>query len=270
MEATPVANAVVASDRGTIGPFSEVLRDIARGGIAGGLTGFVVAGAGGRLVMRLAAIAVPSATGRFTENDNVIGDITLSGSVGLILAGGLFFGLFGGTLWVVVSPWIPGTGFRRAILTVPIAFALTGVALIQGDNPDFRLLRYDGRVVAMLMVLIALAGALIALVDGWLDRRLPLAGTSGRMDALYAAVALAGALLILPIVIQLSFQANALEGVGLVGVGLATLAWWTLRYRGRTVPPPTLLIGGRVALLAVIAIGAVELGSEVAAALGTA
>jgi len=269
MAATPVANAAVASDRGTIGRFGEVLRDIARGGIAGGLTGFVVAGVGGRLMMRLAAIAVPSSAGRFTENGNQIDVITVPGSLGLVLAGGLFFGLFGGTLWVVVSPWIPGAGLRRALVTVPIAMALTGIALVQGDNPDFRTLHHDGRVVAMLLVIIALAGVLIALLDGWLDHRLPLAGTSGRMDTLYAAVALAGGLLILPIVIQLSFEASAWRGVGMVGVGLATLTWWALRYQGQPMPPARLMIAGRLALLAVTVIGALELASELAVALGT-
>jgi ATP-binding cassette subfamily F protein 3 len=39
------------------------------------LTGLLVAGLGGRLVMRAAALLEPSAIGRFTENGNQIGEI---------------------------------------------------------------------------------------------------------------------------------------------------------------------------------------------------
>lgn len=266
---TSTAAAVAASDGRSVSLVGEVLRDIARGGIAGLLTGIVVAGLGGRIVMRLAALIVPTSAGRFTENGNQIGDITLSGTFGLILVGGLFFGLFGATVWVVVSPWIPGAGVRRAIFTMPIAVALTGMVLIQGTNPDFRILEHDGRVVAMLLALVALAGLSIALLDGWLDDRLPHAGAASRAPiALYFILALAGGLLILPIVILGYFDADARLGLALVGVGLVTLAGWLLRGRGR-VRPPSLLIAGRTALLVAVVFGVLELAPEVAVALGT-
>ena len=45
---------------------SVLLRDLARGGMAGAIGGVLIAGVGGRVVMRLAALAVPteSATSR--------------------------------------------------------------------------------------------------------------------------------------------------------------------------------------------------------------
>jgi hypothetical protein len=219
--------------------------------------------------MRLAAIVVPTAAGSFTENGNRIGEITLSGSLGLILFGGLFFGLAGGTVWVVVSPWIPAAGLRRAILAAPIAVVLTGSALVQGDNPDFLILQHDTGVVAMLLALVAVAGSSIALVDGWLEPRLPRPTGAARADALYAIVALSGALLILPVTVQAYLAEQALLGFALIGVGLATLAWWMLRMTGRTRRPRSLLIAGRAALLAAVASGALELAPEVSAALGT-
>lgn len=263
------AEPVTVRDRQIAELVGPVLRDIARGGIAGILAGILVAGLGGRIVMRLAAIAVPTADGRFTENGNRIGELTLSGSLGLILFAGIFFGLFGATVWVVVSPWIPRRGLRRAILAMPIAVALTGIALVKGTNPDFQILANDGRIVAMLLILVALTGLAIALLDGWLDHRLPPAGTaaSGPM-VLYFTLSLAGAVLIFPVVVAGYFTADARLGLALVALGFATLAWWVLRSRGNAHKPLPLLITGGAALAAASLFGAIELAAEVAAALG--
>jgi hypothetical protein len=265
---TSAATPVVATDRPAVGLVGLALRDIARGGMAGAVVGILVAGLGGRIVMRLAAIIVPTAAGSLTENGNRIGEITLSGSLGLILFGGLFFGLSGSVIWVVVSPWIPGSGFWRAILVMPIAVALTGIGLIQGRNPDFQVLGHNGLVVAMLLALVAIAGASIELLDGWLDHRLPRPGGSGRVDSLYAVLTLAGSLLILPIVLQAYLAAATLLGLALVGVGMATLAWWAARLKGRDRPPSILVVAGRGALLVAVALGTLDLGPDVAAALG--
>ena len=96
-----------------VGRFGDIARDMARGGLAGLAVGVVVGGLGGRVVMRLAALLVPDSAGRFTENGNQIGTITLAGSVGLIVFAGLVVGLAVGIVWVTVSPWIPGSGLRR-------------------------------------------------------------------------------------------------------------------------------------------------------------
>jgi hypothetical protein len=273
---TSAAAPVAASDGTTVGLVGEALRDIARGGIAGAVAGIVVAGLGGRIVMRLAAIIVPMSSGSFTENGNRIGDITFSGSLGLLLFGGLLFGLSGGTVWVVVSPWIPGAGLRRAIFSMPIAVALTGFGLIDGRNPDFSILRHDVLIVAMLLALVALLGLTIALLDDWLDRKLPRT-TPGHARAMsvYGTIAGLGAVLILPVVLGSYLVVGGtsdppvLLGLALIGVGLATLAWWALRRTGRERPQSTLLIAGRAALLAAVVFGVLELAPEVAAALGT-
>lgn len=266
---TSAAAPVTATDQPTAGLVGEVLRDIARGGMVGAIAGIFVAGIGGRIVMRLAATIVPASSGAFTENGNRIGDITLSGSLGLIIFGGLIFGVFGGTVWVVASPWIPGSGVRRAFVTMPIAVALTGVLLINGDNPDFRILNHDRLVVAMLLVLVALAGWSIALLDGWLDQRLPPSSTSGHADLLYASLTVAGALLVFPFVILAYLEGHTGPLLAMVGVGVATLAGWTLRLKGRARQPSSLLICGRLALVAAVVLGALDLAQEVAAALGT-
>ena len=90
--------------------FAEVLRDIARGGLAGMIAGLIVGGLGGRVAMMLAARMNPGATGMFTENGELIGAFTLNGTFALMIFGGLLLGLVAGIVWVVLSPWLPASG----------------------------------------------------------------------------------------------------------------------------------------------------------------
>lgn len=264
---TPAA--VDADRRRAPSAVDDILRDIARGGIAGLLVGLFVVGVGGRIVMRLAALLVPGAAGAFTENGFPIGDITLSGSLGLVLAG-LFLGPFAGVVWVVVSPWIPGRGLARAILTMPISVALGTLALIREDNADFRILDHDPAVVAALLALVAIVGLSIALVDDWLDRRLPRAAPApSRATSAYAILTLVGAILIFPAVLLGYFEPELRPvGLALVVAGFATLAGWVLRHRGQAHHPKRLTIIGRTALVAAIGLGFVATLREVSGALG--
>lgn len=267
-EAPPAG--IRSGDGSTVWLVGEIPRDIARGGMAGAIVGIVVAGVGGRIVMRLAALVVPGATGALTENGNRIGDITLSGSLGLLLFAGLFFGVSAGTVWVVVSPWIPGVGLARAILAMPIAVALGTLGLIRSENRDFSVLGHDPTVVAMLIALVALIGLSIALVDGWLDRRLPHA-TSARTGAamLYVIVTLLGAVLVLPLVVSGYFAPESRwVGIALVVIGLATVYRWVLRFRGHPRPTTILTIAGRTALLAAVVLGFAAAVPEISGALG--
>ena len=252
----------------SLGRLAEPVRDIARGGLAGLVTGILVAGIGGRVVMRLAALLVPEATGQFTENGNRIGEVTLSGTMALVLGGGLFFGLSGAVIWAVVSPWIPGGPRTRAVLAMPIAVCLSGVALVQARNHDFQVLRHDATTVVLLLALVALAGLTIATLDAWLDRRLPKAGTSGSADGIYLALAVAGGVLIFPIVVAGYLGEERWLGIALVAVGLATLGRWMLRSLLRPSSPTWLVVAGRGSLLVAMVLGALALAPDVASALG--
>jgi len=252
----------------SVGRIAKPLRDIARGGLAGLLTGILVAGIGGRAVMRAAALLVPEAAGRFTDNGNRIGEITLSGTLGLVLAGGLFFGLFGAVVWVVVSPWIPGAGWTRALMAMPVAVSLTGISLIQARNPDFLVLQHDAATVVLLLALISLAGLVIAGFDSWLDRRLPSATASARADAIYLALTVAGGGLIFPIVVTGYLGEERPLGLALIAVGVATLIRWTIRYQGRPSSPTWLVVAGRGSLLVAVVLGVLALAPDIATALG--
>ncbi|MEK6720734.1 MAG: hypothetical protein AABZ33_08715 [Chloroflexota bacterium] len=243
----------------------HVLREITRGGLAGVVGGLIVGGIGGRIVMRIAALANPDATGLRTENGEIVGAITANGTLALILFGGLAAGLVAGVVWVVIRPWIPGSGLRRVVVTMPIAVALGGPVLVKASNPDFVILGPDGPLVAMLIGLVGVAGAAVATLDGWLDRRLPLPEAHPiRSIVVYGIVAGLGGLLAVPITLATYFQSNlrpeafALMGLAVVAAGVATLLSWIGRITSGEVeamPAPVLPIVGRLGLLVAVAIG---------------
>jgi hypothetical protein len=251
-------------------PANEILREITRGGLAGLVAGILVAGVGGRLVMRIAALLVPESAGSFTENGNRIGDITLGGTFALILFIGLFVGVVGGTLWVTVRPWLPESVGLRALISVPIAIALGTKGLVDGANPDFSLLGGSTVVVASLVTLVALFGPILVLAEGWLEGRLPHAAVDDRgVIGGYTAVTLLGLVIGLMAVVPPYLGSEDLRpaGVALLAVGTATLACWRSRVVGRPLPRWITPVARLAIVVAVVAGSAVAL-SEVTEAIG--
>ena len=218
--------------------------------------------------MRLAAIAVPEATGAFTENGNRIGAITVDGSVALIAFAGLFVGLISGVLWVTVERWIPGGTGVRALLAMPVAVALGSFVLIKGTNVDFLVLQHQPVVIGLLLGLVMLAGASTALVDAWLDRHLPQANARTPMPAgIYAVVTLIGLLLGGLVIVAYLGSENRVAGFALLAVGVATLATWALRLRRRDDIPTVVAVLGYGGLAVAVALGLLATWSEVSLAL---
>ena len=70
--------------------------------------GLLAAGAGGRLMMRLLAVtAGPGARGGITEAGQVVGRISVDGTIGFIVFTALFLGLTSGVLYLLLRPWLP-------------------------------------------------------------------------------------------------------------------------------------------------------------------
>lgn len=251
-------------------PGGEILRDITRGGLAGLVVGIVVAGFGGRLVMRLAALVVPSANGAFTENGNRIGEITFVGSVALIIFAGLAASIFLAVVWVAISPWLPGRGVVRGLVAMPIAIAFGAVALINAGNSDFVVLRHDPVVVAMLLALVAATAPAMAVADGWFDRRLPHAGSvaspAGIVYVVLSVIGLAlGSVLVMQAIVGQQLQPF---GVTVLVTGFLTLGWWAQRLSGAATPPRGLRIAGRTILVVGTSLGFAALAPELGGALG--
>lgn len=273
MVSAGIRAAATMSEQTEFSPTGEVLRDIARGGISGAIVGIVVGGLGARVVMRVVAILHPDAVGALTENGNRIGDITIGGTLFLVLFG-LISCALAGALWVIVSPWIPGHTGVRALLTAGIAIATGTPLLIIGRNPDFVILDHDPRVVSLLVALVGLIGLSIALLDSWLDRRLPHAVTGRKGPAVfYATVTLMGAVLVLPFVLLVfltsdEYQLPLRAGYALLVVGLCTATWWGLRVRGRVSTPRGLVIAARGAVLVAVMLGVLTSLPHISRALG--
>lgn len=259
--------------------FTGVLRDVARGGLAGLISGVVVGGLGGRLVMMLAARLNPAATGRFTENGEIVGAFTLNGTLALLLFGGVFAGIAAGVTWVVISPWVPWSGWRRWLLAAPLGISLGGFLVIRASNTDFLVLGSDAVIVAMLLALVGLVAVAVAWLDEELDRRLPV--TDGQTPAGivgYGVITGIG-LLFVPVVLGFFFTSDgcacssppSIVGWFLVAVGVATVAWWTMRIaNGRADRPRRLVVAGRVGVIGAAFMGAAYLVPILVTILGAA
>jgi len=112
-------------------------RTVIIGALTGFVAGLIAGGVGSRLAMRISGILTEPAFRRvLTENDNVVGEITVGGTAVLILLGGIF-GAAGGLLYVAMRPWVAEAGRWRGLVFGVVILAILGSLIIEADNPDF-------------------------------------------------------------------------------------------------------------------------------------
>jgi hypothetical protein len=186
-------------------------------GIAGALVGAI----GSRLVMRLAALAAPEVRGTLTESGNVIGEITLRGTIGLMLFAGVGSAIFGAGAFTVARPWLPRSTMLRGLVFGGLLLALAGSNVVDPANADFVILGDRLLNVAMLSSLFIAFGIVASAAVAFLERRVPpSAGFSPRMWALTVLCALP----VVPGLVGVAFVIAARVGVPLVG------AWGAMFY----------------------------------------
>jgi hypothetical protein len=149
---------------------------------AGVGAGILAAGAGGRLAMRLLAVtAGPTAQGRITEADQVVGRISAEGTLGFIVFTGLFFGAASGAAYLLLRRWLPG-GRTGGVAFGALLLVLAGTRLepLRPGNPDFDLVGPGWVSVAAFAVLVLFHGMLLAALAGRLSRAVPLLALNPR------------------------------------------------------------------------------------------
>ena len=152
-------------------PSAHAVRLLGVAAVAGVLTGIVVAGLGGRLVMKLVALtAGAGAVGKVTANGNAVGDLTFPGTFELVLFSGVFEGLIGGLLYLALRPWLRQLGPWRGLAFGVVVLALMGHAVFDPDNGDFRRFGAVGLNVVLFSALFVVYGLVIAPLVDWLGR----------------------------------------------------------------------------------------------------
>jgi len=208
----------------------------------------LVAGAGGRLIMRLLAATSPDAHGSLTEAGETVGRITVGGTLGFLYFGALPLAFLASSAFAVVYRWLPRGRLAGLLFGLLLLVAAsTRLEPLRSDNPDFHLLGPAWVALVTFGLLVLTDGMATAAVMGWYSTRLPLAQRGRRVLTRYLLTAAA---LVVAGPAGLLVLAAATVGAGLVAlvalIAPSVSGWW-LSNRTRVVGR-ILLAGG--ALLA--------------------
>jgi len=162
------------------------VRGIAIAIVGGVVAGPLVLGLGGRLAMRLtAATSDDRVQGTLTEAEETVGEITLGGTIGLVIFVGVFGGLMGGFLYMLIRRWLRGPAWRAGGVVGVLGLAAFGrLAALDPESVDFELLSPRWLAVLLFVVLAPLFGIVLAALIERLDRSYPtLAARPGAIAA---------------------------------------------------------------------------------------
>ncbi|SDT21636.1 hypothetical protein SAMN04488543_3330 [Friedmanniella luteola] len=196
----------------------------------------LVVGPGGRLAMRLLAATSPGARGRLTEAGEVVGDISLEGTLGFVVFGAVPAGLLAALAHLLLHRALPRGVLGGLCLGAVLLIALGSVLEpLRPDNVDFALLGPGWLAVAVYALLALATGVAAAAFTARLSRLLPLPRWS----------ALVWAPLVLVVTLAMS-SARPLDAAAvLLGVAvLLLLGSWLVR--SSLVPTRTLVLLLRV------------------------
>ena len=147
------------------------------------LGGILAIGAGGRLMMRVMAATSPDEVqGLRTDAEETIGDVTVGGSMFLILVLGIGAGMAGLGIFATLRRWLPDRSLVAGLIGVAIGAGLLvrPSGLIASDNADFTLLDPVALAVALCVAMILLFGATVGVLVDYLAPRWPQPGRSPR------------------------------------------------------------------------------------------
>jgi hypothetical protein len=239
-------------------PSRPTLRSLAAIFLAGGIAGFAVGGLGGRVAMRIAALAAGDpARGRITEAGATIGRITAEGTLFLVLFAGIGTTLIGTACYIVTRPWLPRRRRGRAVAFGVLELVIFGSALVDPSNPDFAILGHPLLNVTLFGSLFVLHGfTLVMLLE-----------PSGRFVSRLSRARWRARLMDLGAIVALGLAAVGVAAIGARGAGSARFEWITLAIcafgitvidprRARLITVPALRLVGAVALAIIAVSGA--------------
>lgn len=169
----------VASRWSYVAPFSSwsgLVRHVSAGGLAGLAAGILAGGVGSRVFMRIAGAASGTrGGGRITEAGFTVGELTLGGTIALVVFVGIISGIVGAGMYLAMRPWLGWAGKWRGVAFGILLFGLTSATsdLMNPDNVDFSILGNGPLLVVLIVGLFVGFGVVADWVFGMLDRRLP-------------------------------------------------------------------------------------------------
>ena len=186
------------------------MRSVARSGwgaLAGAVAGFIAGGIGSRVAMRVAAITTEDRFRGFTtEAEATVGEITVAGTISLLI-GGTVLGILGGVWYLAARRWLPVPQRWQGLVFGLLLLATVGPVLIEGDNRDFQLFGPKLLNISMFASLPLLFGLIVVPLAVRLERALPGPALRPRGPGRYVPVAVFGLpiLLIPPAIVPLAY-----------------------------------------------------------------
>src|SRR5829696_2425296 len=257
----PPTPAQAAPGSGVPPPVSLVVRRylwyLAVALLSGAAAGILAAGAGGRLVMRLLAVtAGAGAQGQITEAQEIVGRITVDGTLGFVVVTGLFFGPVSGAAYLLRRRWLPaGRAGGLAYGALLLVVAGTRLEPLRRSNPDFDLVGPSWVSVVAFTMLVLFHGMLVAALAGRLSRAVPLLAARPGAIAIHAPLLL----LVLP---------GPLVALVLIIVGVLVVLASRIPTVVAAVHARPLVVVGRVALTVVALVAFPGFASAVVDILG--
>lgn len=224
------------------------LRTLAVAMTAGVVSGALVPGLGGRLVMRiLGATSGDAVQGGRTDANEVVGEITNAGTIAVVVFVGVLGGVLAALAFIVVRRWLPATAGPAGLVTGVLLLGTIGVGdALSPDNRDFAILRPTWLAVMLVVAIALLFGVTFTALAARLDAGMPTLGGSPSTIASHAS------LVVYLFPVLLAFAAAYLGGRAVLRGRLTPLVLNPVAQRaGR------LVVGGATAMAALSSVQAI-------------
>jgi len=213
--------------------------------------------------MRIAALAAPdSVQGIQTEAGATVGEITLGGTMFLLLFAGVGSALAGTAFYLGARPWLPQRRSVRALAFGGLELTVFGTIVLDAGNRDFTILGRPLLNVSVFAALFVLHGILLVLLIEPAGRLVAAAAGEGRwrgaiVDSVSAGAAALTVLAAILLAVQSGARSNGLAMLTLFGSALGLA--FVHPERARPLTRPGLKGIGAVALAVIALSGTLQL-----------